>query len=264
MGVIAQTTESNLVPATRPVIITCAVTGAIHTPSMSPHLPITPAQIAIEAIAAALAGAAIVHLHARDPGDGRPTGDVALFREFVPVIREACDVVVNNITTGGGQNMSVEDRIACAMACRPEMCSLTLGVDELRPLSGARATGRVRSRVGTAVSRRRAAATSSATPSPISSRFSAASASTARDSSSNATTLGTCTRWRISWTGVWSRRRCSCRSSSASLAGSAPTPTTCCTCGASLAACSATTWSGRCWRRDDIRWSSPLSGRSAD
>ena len=121
MGVIALTaTESNLVPATRPVIITCAVTGAIHTPSMSPHLPITPAQIADEAIAAALAGAA------RDPGDGRPTGDVALFREFVPVIREACDVVVN-ITTGGGQNMSVEDRIECAMACRPEMCSLNMG-----------------------------------------------------------------------------------------------------------------------------------------
>ena len=113
-------------PAARPVIVTCAVTGAIHTPSMSPHLPITPAQIAAEAIAAAGAGAAIVHLHARDPVDGRPTGDLAIFREFLPVIRDACDAVIN-ITTGGGQNMSVDDRIACALACRPEMCSLNMG-----------------------------------------------------------------------------------------------------------------------------------------
>ena len=110
----------------RPVIITCAVTGAIHTPSMSPHLPITPAQIAAEAIAAARAGAAIVHLHARDPVYGRPTGDSAIFREFLPAIREGCDAVIN-ITTGGGQNMSVDDRIACALACRPEMCSLNMG-----------------------------------------------------------------------------------------------------------------------------------------
>ena len=112
--------------ASRPVIVTCAVTGAIHTPSMSPYLPITPQQIADEAIAAARAGAAIVHLHARNPIDGRPTGDLALFREFLPAIRAACDVVVN-ITTGGGQNMSVEDRITCALACRPEMCSLNMG-----------------------------------------------------------------------------------------------------------------------------------------
>ena len=113
-------------PPARPVIVTCAVTGAIHTPSMSPHLPITPAQIAAEAIAAARAGAAIVHLHARDPVDGRPSGELAIFRQFLPAIREACDVVIN-ITTGGGQNMSVDDRIACALACRPEMCSLNMG-----------------------------------------------------------------------------------------------------------------------------------------
>lgn len=110
----------------RPVIVTCAITGAIHTPSMSPYLPITPRQIADEAIAAARAGAAIVHLHARDPNDGRPTGDPALFREFLPAIRDGCDAVVN-ITTGGGQNMSVDDRLACALACRPEMCSLNMG-----------------------------------------------------------------------------------------------------------------------------------------
>jgi uncharacterized protein (DUF849 family) len=110
----------------RPVIVTCAVTGAIHTPTMSPHLPITPAEIAREAIAAAASGAAIVHLHARDPVDGRPTGDPALFRQFLPAIASASDVIVN-ITTGGGQNMTVQDRLACAIACRPEMCSLNMG-----------------------------------------------------------------------------------------------------------------------------------------
>jgi uncharacterized protein (DUF849 family) len=110
----------------RPVIVTCAVTGAIHTPTMTPHLPITPAEIAREAIAAAAAGAAIVHLHARDPVDGRPTGDPALFREFLPAIASSCDVVIN-ITTGGGQNMTVQDRLACAIDCRPEMCSLNMG-----------------------------------------------------------------------------------------------------------------------------------------
>jgi uncharacterized protein (DUF849 family) len=110
----------------RPVIVTCAITGAIHTPSMSPYLPITPRQIADEAIAAARAGAAIVHLHARDPNDGRPTGDPALFREFLPAIRDGCNAVIN-ITTGGGQNMTVDDRLACALACRPEMCSLNMG-----------------------------------------------------------------------------------------------------------------------------------------
>ena len=112
--------------ASRSVIVTCAVTGAIHTPSMSPYLPITPEQIAEEAIAAARAGAAIVHLHARDPVDGKPTGDPELFRKFLPVIRDACDVVIN-ITTGGGQNMSVDDRIAAGLAFRPEMCSLNMG-----------------------------------------------------------------------------------------------------------------------------------------
>ena len=89
-------------------IITCAITGAIHTPTMSPHLPITPEQIAESAIGAARAGAAIVHLHARDPRDGRPKQDPDLFRQFLPAIASACDVVVN-ITTGGSQTMTVED-----------------------------------------------------------------------------------------------------------------------------------------------------------
>jgi uncharacterized protein (DUF849 family) len=110
----------------RSVIVTCAVTGAIHTPTMSPHLPITPAQIAEEAIAAARAGAAIVHLHARDPIDGRPASDPALFRQFLSVIKDRCDAVLN-ITTGGGQNMTVRERVAAALAARPEMCSLNMG-----------------------------------------------------------------------------------------------------------------------------------------
>jgi uncharacterized protein (DUF849 family) len=108
------------------VIVTCAVTGAIHTPTMSEYLPITPAQIAAEATAAAGAGAAIVHLHARDPQDGRPSPSPALFQEFLPAIKAGCDAVIN-ITTGGGQNMTVQQRLECALACRPEMCSLNMG-----------------------------------------------------------------------------------------------------------------------------------------
>ena len=110
----------------RPVIVTCAVTGAIHTPTMSDHLPITPAQIAEGAIGAARAGAAIVHLHARDPRDGRPSPSPDLFREFLPAIKAGCEAVIN-ITTGGGQNMTVQDRLACPLEMRPEMCSLNMG-----------------------------------------------------------------------------------------------------------------------------------------
>jgi uncharacterized protein (DUF849 family) len=113
-------------PSNRTVIVTCAVTGAIHTPTMSDHLPITPAQIAEEAIGAARAGAAIVHLHARDPHDGRPSPSPDLFAQFLPAIKAGCDAVIN-ITTGGGQNMSVQERLACALACQPEMCSLNMG-----------------------------------------------------------------------------------------------------------------------------------------
>lgn len=110
----------------RKVIITCAVTGAIHTPSMTPHLPITPRQIADQAVAAARAGAAILHLHARDPHDGQPTPDPELFKEFLPNIKSRCDAVLG-ITTGGGQNMTVQDRLAAALAYAPEMCSLNMG-----------------------------------------------------------------------------------------------------------------------------------------
>ncbi|QPC43223.1 3-keto-5-aminohexanoate cleavage protein [Kaustia mangrovi] len=108
------------------IIITCAVTGSIHTPSMSPHLPVTPDEIADQAIAAAEAGAAILHLHARDPKDGRPSPDPDIFMAFLPRIKQATDAVVN-ITTGGSAAMTVDERIAGAIRAEPEMCSLNMG-----------------------------------------------------------------------------------------------------------------------------------------
>ena len=108
------------------VIITCAVTGSIHTPSMSPYLPVTPEEIAEAAIGAAEAGAAIVHLHARDPKDGRPTQDPDMFRQFLPTITKNSDVVVN-ITTGGAPTMSVEERLQPALQLKPELASLNMG-----------------------------------------------------------------------------------------------------------------------------------------
>ncbi len=108
------------------VIISCAITGGIHTPSMSPYLPITPEQIARESIDAAEAGAAIIHLHARDPETGEPTPDPKVFGQFLPVIKQSTDAVVN-ITTGGGLNMSLEERLAAPLEASPEMCSLNMG-----------------------------------------------------------------------------------------------------------------------------------------
>ena len=108
------------------VIITCAVTGSIHTPSMSPHLPVTPEEIAAGAIGAAEAGAAIVHLHAREPADGRPTQDPKMFMRFLPAIRKASNVVVN-LTTGGAPTMSVEERLQPALQLKPEVASLNMG-----------------------------------------------------------------------------------------------------------------------------------------
>ncbi len=112
-------------PAGRKVIITCAVTGSIHTPTMTPYLPITPDQIAADSIAAAEAGAAIVHLHARNP-DGSPTPDPNVFMQFLPRIKQASNVVVN-ITTGGSLGMSIEDRLAAPLRASPEVCSLNMG-----------------------------------------------------------------------------------------------------------------------------------------
>jgi len=108
------------------VIVTCAITGSIHTPSMSPYLPITAEEIAREAIAAAEAGASVVHLHARDPRDGRPSQDPALFAAFLPAIAEASDVVIN-LTTGGAPTMTVEERLQPALQLKPEIASLNMG-----------------------------------------------------------------------------------------------------------------------------------------
>jgi len=108
------------------VIITCAVTGAIHTPTMTPYLPITPQEIADGAIGAWQAGAAIIHLHARDPLDGRPTPDPKVFMQFLPRIKAETDLVIN-ITTGGGHNMTVQQRLEAPLVAKPEMCSLNMG-----------------------------------------------------------------------------------------------------------------------------------------
>jgi uncharacterized protein (DUF849 family) len=110
----------------RKVIITCAVTGAIHTPSMSPHLPITAEQIADAAIGAAEAGAAIVHLHARNPVDGRPDQSPEAFAPFLRVIKQRSDCVVN-ITTGGAPTMTIEQRVKPAASFAPEVASLNMG-----------------------------------------------------------------------------------------------------------------------------------------
>jgi uncharacterized protein (DUF849 family) len=108
------------------VIITCAVTGSIHTPSMSPHLPVTPQEITDAALGAAEAGAAIVHLHARHPDDGRPEQTVEAFMRFLPQIKQGSDVVIN-LTTGGAPTMSVEERLQPALQLKPEVASLNLG-----------------------------------------------------------------------------------------------------------------------------------------
>lgn len=108
------------------VIITCAVTGSIHTPTMSDALPVTPAEIAAQSIAAAEAGAAILHLHARDPENGRPTPDPKVFMQFLPGIKAGCDAVVN-ITSGGSAKMSLEERLAAPLLASPEMASLNMG-----------------------------------------------------------------------------------------------------------------------------------------
>ena len=110
----------------RKVIITCAPTGAIHTPSMSPYLPVTPEEIAQASIDAYEAGAAIIHLHARDPETGKPTQDPDVFREFLPTIKNATNAVIN-ITTGGSPHMTVDERMRPAAVFAPEVASLNMG-----------------------------------------------------------------------------------------------------------------------------------------
>ena len=110
----------------RKVIITCAVTGAIHTPSMSKYLPVSPDEIADAAILAAGAGASILHLHARDPSNGKPTQDPVVFEEILPKIKKETDAVIN-ITTGGSPHMTVEERMMPASVFKPELASLNMG-----------------------------------------------------------------------------------------------------------------------------------------
>ena len=109
----------------RKVIITCAPTGAIHTPSMSPYLPVTPHEIETAAVAAAEAGAAILHLHARNPSDGKPTQDPAVFAEFLPRIKAQTDAVIN-LTSGGSPHMTVDERLQPALHFQPEVASLNM------------------------------------------------------------------------------------------------------------------------------------------
>lgn len=108
----------------QPTIITCAVTGAGLTPSMSPYLPITPAQIAEQSIAAAKAGAAILHLHARNPEDGRPTNDTAVWEQFIPQIRENCDAIINMSASFGA---TAEERVSAVLAMRPDIATVIVG-----------------------------------------------------------------------------------------------------------------------------------------
>jgi len=110
----------------REIIITCALTGSIHTPSMSPHLPVTADEIAAAGVGAAEAGAAILHLHARDPATGKPSADPAHFRAFLPRLKQGCDAVLN-LSTGGSATMSLDERLAAPKEAAPEMASLNMG-----------------------------------------------------------------------------------------------------------------------------------------
>lgn len=111
---------------TRKVIISCALTGSVHTPSMSEYLPLSPSQIVESGVEAAHAGAAILHIHARDPETGRPSGDPAIFRQICSALSERTDAVIN-ITTGGTTRMTIEERLAFPLSVKPEMCSLNMG-----------------------------------------------------------------------------------------------------------------------------------------
>jgi uncharacterized protein (DUF849 family) len=110
----------------KPIIITCAPTGGIHTPTMSPHLPVTPAEIATASIEAEEAGASIIHLHARDPQTGKPDPRPETFQQFLPVIKQATDAVIN-VTTGAGLGMTMDERLLAATTASPEMASLNMG-----------------------------------------------------------------------------------------------------------------------------------------
>ena len=112
--------------STNKIIITCAITGSIHTPSMSPYLPVSPEEIAEAGIAAVEAGASILHLHARDPKDGRPTQDPKVFQKFLPTIKNNTNAVIN-LTSGGAAAMTIEERLQPALQLKPEVASLNMG-----------------------------------------------------------------------------------------------------------------------------------------
>ncbi|NYZ12806.1 3-keto-5-aminohexanoate cleavage protein [Azospirillum sp. RWY-5-1] len=112
--------------SSKPVIISCALTGSIHTPTMSDALPVTPDEIVEQGVGAAEAGAAILHLHARDPQTGQPSPDPAVFMQFLPRLKQSTDAVLN-ITTGGSLAMTVQERLAAPLLAKPEMCSLNMG-----------------------------------------------------------------------------------------------------------------------------------------
>jgi uncharacterized protein (DUF849 family) len=133
-------------------IITCAVTGAIHTPSMSPYLPVTADEIAEAAIGAAEAGAAIVHLHARDERTGRPDQSPEAFGRFLPRIKQSTKAVVN-LTTGGAPYMTVQERVKPAEVFKPEVASLNNGLDEFRAVSDAQPLQELQARLGGASAR---------------------------------------------------------------------------------------------------------------
>lgn len=112
--------------SSRKVIISCAITGSVHTPTMSEYLPVTPSQIIESAVEAAESGAAILHIHARDGEDGRPSGDPAQYGKICPVLAERTSAIIN-ITTGGSSDMKIEQRLAYPLQAKPEMCSLNMG-----------------------------------------------------------------------------------------------------------------------------------------
>ena len=180
--------------ASRKVIITCAVTGAIHTPSMSPHLPVTPEEIADAAIGAAEAGAAIVHLHARDPEDGQPDQRPEAFAPFLSVIKQRSNVRREHHDRRRADDAASRSACKPAATFKPEVASPQHGLDEFRPLPDARTASRTSSTTGSGPISKARASASSRTRSPTSNTSSRPAPTTARASRSSATTSATSTR----------------------------------------------------------------------
>ena len=242
------------------VIITCAVTGAIHTPTMSDALPLTPDQIVEESVAAAEAGAAILHLHARDPKDGSPTPDPAVFMQFLPRIKQRCEAVIN-ITTGGGQSMSLEERLAAPLAASPEMCSLNMGSMNFalhplaerydqwkyeweKPYLEASRDVIFRNTFGDIERIQRLLGEGHGM------RF-----------EFECYDVGHLYNLAIAWSRAGYSRRCSCSSCSAFWAASGPIRRPCLHCCGPRTGCSAPTSNGRCWRPAATRCRSPPTRR---